>query len=54
MSQRAVTLEIAQKLVIASAISEQHFARPLSVLARTDARPSAEVLAFLALLKRAT
>lgn len=50
ISQRAVTLEVAQKLVVAPAIPELRFTRPLFVLSRKDARPSAAVLAFLALL----
>ena len=50
ISERAITLEVAQKLVAAPAILELHFARQLFVLTRKDARPSAAVLAFLALL----
>lgn len=50
VSQRTITLELAQKLLTVSAIPELHFARQLFVLTRKDARPSAAALAFLALL----
>ncbi|HEY4690946.1 MAG TPA: LysR substrate-binding domain-containing protein [Anaerolineae bacterium] len=50
VSQYAIQLELAHRLLHVPDISELRFARQLFVLARKDARPSAATLAFIALL----
>jgi DNA-binding transcriptional LysR family regulator len=50
VSRRALALEVAQGVLQVAEIPEMRIARPLSVLSRKDARPSAATLAFLALL----
>lgn len=54
VSRRAIALEVAQKVVTVPDISELRFARPLLLISRKDARPSAASLAFLALMGKAT
>ena len=49
VSRHAIALEMAQQLVSVPNIPELHFRRPLFILTRKDARPSAAALAFLAL-----
>jgi DNA-binding transcriptional LysR family regulator len=50
VSQHAITLEVAQKVVSVPEIPELRFTRQLSLITRKDARPSAALLAFLALM----
>jgi len=50
VSRYAITLEVAHRLVSVPPISEVRFARQLFLIARKDARPSAALLAFLALM----
>jgi len=49
VSRHAIELEMAQQLVSVPDIPELRFMRPLFILTRKDARPSAAALAFLAL-----
>ncbi len=49
VSRHAIALEMAQQLVSVPNIPELRFRRPLFILTRKDARPSAAALAFLAL-----
>jgi DNA-binding transcriptional LysR family regulator len=49
VSRHAIALEMAQQLVSIPNIPELRFRRPLFILTRKDARPSAAALAFLAL-----
>jgi DNA-binding transcriptional LysR family regulator len=52
VSSRAITLEVAGGLVSVPEIPELRLSRPLSLITRKDARPSAASLAFLALLRK--
>ena len=52
VSQHAIALEVAQKLVAVPAIPQLRFPRPLFLITRKDARPSAASLAFLELIER--
>jgi len=52
ISRYAIALEVAQKLVYAPAIPQLRFPRPLFLITRKDARPSAAAQAFLELLKQ--
>lgn len=54
VSRYAITLEVAQKVVGVPEIPELRFARQLSLITRKDARPSAAILAFLALMGKGT
>jgi len=49
VSRHAIALEMVQQLVSVPNIPELRFRRPLFILTRKDARPSAAALAFLAL-----
>jgi DNA-binding transcriptional LysR family regulator len=51
ISRHAIALEVAQKLVYAPAIPQLRFPRPLFLITRKDARPSAAARAFLELPK---
>jgi DNA-binding transcriptional LysR family regulator len=52
VSRHAIVLEMAQQLVSVPDIPELRFRRPLFILTRKDARPSAAALAFLALVTK--
>jgi DNA-binding transcriptional LysR family regulator len=52
ISSRAITLELAGGLVSVPQLPELSFSRPLLLVTRKDARPSAASLAFLALLRK--
>ena len=52
VSRHAIALEMAQQLVSVPNIPELRFRRPLFILTRKDARPSAAALAFLALVAK--
>lgn len=54
VSRYAIALEVAQKVVSVLEIPELRFARQLSLITRKDARPSAAILAFLALMGKGT
>jgi DNA-binding transcriptional LysR family regulator len=51
ISLHAIALEVAQKLIAMPAITELRFPRPLFLITRKDARPSAASLAFLELIE---
>jgi DNA-binding transcriptional LysR family regulator len=52
ISRHAITLEVAQKLVDVPDFPQLRFSRPLFLITRKDARPSAASLAFLELVER--
>jgi DNA-binding transcriptional LysR family regulator len=51
-SRRAITIEAAQGALQVVEVPELRIARPLFVLSRKDAQPSAATLAFLSLLMK--
>jgi DNA-binding transcriptional LysR family regulator len=51
-SRRSIALEAAQGVLQVAEVPELRIVRPLFVLSRKDARPSAATLAFLALLMK--
>jgi len=52
ISRHAVALEVAQKLVDVPDVPQLRFSRPLLLISRKDARPSAAAAAFLELIDR--
>lgn len=53
ISRRAIVLEVAHGLLSVLGVPELRLTRPLTLVTRKDARPSAASLAFLALMRKA-